>query len=277
VRNGFAAARKRIFSRWDYLLGMTFETNELAAAWFDAMARLCDATPAGRRIIHGDALVLVSGAAIPSLNVAAGTTPDPGPVSRKTLDEAATEVARAGLPWSVTVRGAAGDAVTALAARHGLTKRGDLLLMGCAAREALLRADEASSSLIHPVSAADSKVYTDALGEGFGVPCDVFGSLMGGGVLDAPGFAGYLAEVDGQPVATGLGVRSGRAVGVFNISTVPSARRRGLGRAMTVRVMADAFAADADTAYLNPSQVGLALYESLGFRGIETWTTFTAG
>jgi GNAT superfamily N-acetyltransferase len=256
---------------------MTMQTSELAAAWFDAVARLCDATPKGWRKVHGDALVLVSGAAVPSLNVAASTTPDPEPASLEALDEAATELAGVGVPWSVTVRGAAGDAVAALAGRHGLTKREDVLLMGCAAAGALLRAGEASSALIRRCGAADSEVYIDALAEGFGVPRGVFESLMGGDVLDAPGVTGYLAEADGQAVATGLGVRSGGAIGIFNISVVPSARRRGLGRAMTVRVMADAFAAGADMAYLNPSPDGLVLYESLGFRAVETWTTFTAG
>jgi hypothetical protein len=102
------------------------------------------------------------------------------------------------------------------------------------------------------------------MAEGFEAPIDVFASLMGGNVLDAPGVTGYLAEVDGRPAATGLGVMSGGAVGVFNISVVPSARRRGLGRAMTVLVMADGFAAGADAAFLHPSRAGLPLYESLG-------------
>jgi ribosomal protein S18 acetylase RimI-like enzyme len=255
---------------------MTMGTNELAAAWFDAIARLCDATPEGWHTAHGDALALVSGAAVASLNVAASTTAAPGPASQEALDEASTEVAGIGVPWSAIVRGAASDAVAALAARHGLTKREDMLLMGCTAVDAVLPADGARSSLIYPVGAADSEAYTDALAEGFGVPGEVFGSLMSGNVLDAPGFSGYLAEAEGRSVATGLGVRSDGAVGVYNISVVPSARRRGLGRAMTVRVMADGFAAGADTAYLNPSRDGLALYESLGFRVIETWTTFTA-
>jgi ribosomal protein S18 acetylase RimI-like enzyme len=63
---------------------------------------------------------------------------------------------------------------------------------------------------------------------------------------------------------------------VFNIAVTPQARSRGLGRAMTARVMADGFAAGADTAYLHPSEAARPLYESMGFRVVQTWTTFTA-
>lgn len=214
-------------SRWNYLSRMTTENNELAAAWFECMTRLCDVTPKAWHAAHGDALALVTGIAIPSLNVAVSTTPDPGPASRKALDEAATEVAGAGVPWSISVRGAAGAAVTALAARHGLTGREDVPFMGCAAADAVLRAGQASGSLIRPVGAADSKLYSGALAEGFGVPEDLIESLMSGDVLDAPGLTGYLAEADGRPTATGLGVQGDGVVGVFNVSVVPAARSRG--------------------------------------------------
>ena len=257
---------------------MTREKYDLAAAWFDVMTRMCDMTPKGRRSEHGDALALVSGAAIPSLNVAVSTTPGPATASREALEEAAAEVARAGVPWSLIVRGAASNPYLRIAARHGLTEREDLLLMGCTAAEAVLRASQDSGSLIRPVGAADAELYTSALAAGFEVPADIFGTLMGGDVLDATGVTGYVAESqDGTPTATGLGVQSGAVVGVFNVSVVPSARSRGLGRAMTARIMADGFAVGANASFLNPSQQGLALYESMGFRVIETWTAFTAG
>jgi ribosomal protein S18 acetylase RimI-like enzyme len=65
-------------------------------------------------------------------------------------------------------------------------------------------------------------------------------------------------------------------VGVYNLAVVPRARGYGLGRAMTERVMEDGFAAGAETAYLHSSAAGRPLYESMGFRLVQTWTTFTA-
>lgn len=82
--------------------------------------------------------------------------------------------------------------------------------------------------------------------------------------------------MSGVPVATGLGVLGDAVIGVYNIAVVPAARGGGLGRAMTARVLADGFAAGADVAYLNPSAAGRPLYESMGFRVVATWTTFSA-
>ena len=45
--------------------------------------------------------------------------------------------------------------------------------------------------------------------------------------------SGYL---DGEPVTTGMGIRTGSTIGVYNIATLPYARGRGYGGAMTSRV-----------------------------------------
>jgi hypothetical protein len=44
----------------------------------------------------------------------------------------------------------------------------------------------------------------------------------------------YVGYTDGQPVSTGLGIRTGRTIGVYNIATIEAARRRGYGAAMTM-------------------------------------------
>ncbi|MET7397547.1 GNAT family N-acetyltransferase [Dactylosporangium sp. NPDC005572] len=252
---------------------ITLTTDRAAAAWLDAMQRLCGVTPKGRYGERGDARAMVTHATIASLNAALSTTLDPDVES---LDEMAAEVGRFGLPWSIIVRGEASDAVAGLAASHGLTRHGAMPFMTCTVGDAVLGAVEERRTPIRAVGSTESDRYTDALVAGFGVPAGAFGSLMGGRVLDTPAFTGYLAEVSGRPVATGLGLQGADAVGVFNISVVPSARSRGLGRAMTARAMADGFAAGADIAYLHASTAGQPLYESMGFRLAETWTTFTA-
>ena len=98
---------------------------------------------------------------------------------------------------------------------------------------------------------------------------------MGGGLLDTPSVRGYLAESAGQPIACGLGVQDDALIGVPAIAVAPWARSHGVGRAMTARVLADGFAAGAEVAHLHTFGEGLAMYESMGFQLLETWTTFS--
>jgi len=99
-------------------------------------------------------------------------------------------------------------------------------------------------------------------------------SIVTPGILDAPGLTLYVGYVDGAPLATGLGVRTGRTIGVYNIATAPSARRRGLGRAMTARVIADGVAAGCDVAVLQASDMGRPIYERMGFRTVVEYVGY---
>jgi len=248
--------------------------DRLADAWLDANIRLVRANPKGWYAEQGDAVALVNECGISELNMAASIAVAP---ELAALDAMAAELAGSGVPWSVLVRAEAADAVAGLAARHGLTNRHDVVMMVCTAGDAMLDADDDALRSVQRVGSAASDAYATALAGGFEIPTTMLGSMVDGGVLDAAGFAAYLATVDGQPVASGLGVDGAGVVGVYNIAVVPPLRRRGLGRAMTAKVMADGFAGGADTAYLQASTAGRALYESMGFRRIDAWTRFTKG
>ncbi|GIG02896.1 GNAT family N-acetyltransferase [Catellatospora citrea] len=252
---------------------MPINVDMICNAWSHAFYRVCEATPDGWCAKRGEVRAGVTRVPTSSLNVAWSMAPDPDLAA---LDELATRVSEFGVPWSIIVRGSAGGAVADLAARHGLTTRGERPFMVCPADDAVLRADDSRQALIRPVGAQSADSYTAALTTGFEVPDGFFGSLMGGGVLDAPDMTGYLAEEAGELVATGFGIRGGGGLAVFNIAVVPPVRGRGLGRAMTARVVADGFAAGAEAAYLNPSAAAQPLYESMGFRVVESWAVFTA-
>jgi hypothetical protein len=104
------------------------------------MRRICEVTPNGRATVWDDALALATDTDLASLNMAVCLTPEPGPESPASLRSAATEVARAGLPWSIVVRGPVTGPVADLTAEFGLTERGGMPLMACAVGEAVLRA-----------------------------------------------------------------------------------------------------------------------------------------
>ena len=85
-------------------------------------------------------------------------------------------------------------------------------------------------------------------------------------LLDRPDCVVYVGYADGAAVASGLGWRTGRTIGVYAIATTPAARRRGYGAAMTARVVTDGVAAGCDVAVLQASELGRPIYERLGFR-----------
>ncbi|MEU5914474.1 GNAT family N-acetyltransferase [Micromonospora sp. NPDC047527] len=245
--------------------------DRVAAAQFEVLEVLCKATPKGWYAERGTARAALAYADIATLNTIYDTTLEPDLAA---FDELAAEVSGRVPRWSIVVRGEAGDDVVELAARHGLVQRSELPMLTCAAGDIVFRADEAQRKLVRRVGAAESDLYTATLAEGFEAPASAFGSLMGGGVLDVDAIAGYLADESGHPAGTGLGVRTAGVVGVFNVAVAPAARGRGLGRAITEAVLRDAIAAGADAAYLQPSEMGRSLYESMGFRLVETWTVF---
>jgi N-acetylglutamate synthase len=106
------------------------------------------------------------------------------------------------------------------------------------------------------------------LAEGFEVPEPVLRPWVGDNLWRQEGCAVYVGYSEGRPVSTGFGIRTGRTIGIYSISTLPDARRRGYGASMTSRVVADGAAAGCDVAILQASETGRLIYERIGFRTV---------
>jgi len=76
----------------------------------------------------------------------------------------------------------------------------------------------------------------------------------------------YLGRLDGEPVATASLLLAGGIAGIYDVSTVPEARRRRIGTAMTLAALQAARAPGYEIAFLQPSSMGRPLYERIGFR-----------
>ena len=77
-----------------------------------------------------------------------------------------------------------------------------------------------------------------------------------------------LAHSKGRPAATGVGVAHSGLLGLFNIATHPSARRRGLARAVVAALLGWGQAQRAASAYLQVAENNTGaqrVYERLGF------------
>jgi hypothetical protein len=84
-------------------------------------------------------------------------------------------------------------------------------------------------------------------------------------VLDDPAMALFIGRVDRKPIGASMGYRTDDAVGVFGVTTIASARRRGFGAALTRAAM---LTETGLPSVLAPSKEGESVYLRLGFRPV---------
>lgn len=124
--------------------------------------------------------------------------------------------------------------------------------------------------------------YCKAFCEGFKIPdllrdsfFDLFRCL---GLAPDLSLRHYIGWFEGEPAATASLFLGAGAAGIYNVATVPQARRRGFGAAMTATALLQARAEGCQVAILHASEMGAGVYRSLGFEEyckIETflWTS----
>jgi GNAT superfamily N-acetyltransferase len=76
----------------------------------------------------------------------------------------------------------------------------------------------------------------------------------------------YLGWQNGRPVATALAKLVAGVVGIYNIVTIPEARRQGIGAAMTLTPLREARDRNYKAGILLASEMGEGVYRSLGFQ-----------
>ena len=83
--------------------------------------------------------------------------------------------------------------------------------------------------------------------------------------LDFP-VQNYLGYLDGQPVSTSTVFYSAGVAGIYDVATLPEARGRGLGSALTLAPLLDARQAGYRIGVLQSSEMGFGVYKRMGFR-----------
>jgi len=124
-----------------------------------------------------------------------------------------------------------------------------------------------SSLTIKPVG--DKKTlrqWGNAAPIGFGLPdtsenaCfDLFAGLG----FDLP-LRNYVGLLDGKPVATSQLFLAAGIAGIYWVATIPEARRRGIGTALTLASLREARAMGYRIGILHPSEMGMGVYRQLG-------------
>jgi GNAT superfamily N-acetyltransferase len=181
----------------------------------------------------------------------------------------------AGRPHCLQARPAARAEAEALARARGMSPTGTIPLM-VRDRAADLARPDGPDLAIRPAGRPDAARFVAVAAAGFEAPEALFRELLVDAGFELPGARAYLGYRDGRPVATAMGLTLSDSVGVFNVSTVPGHRGRGIGAAMTARAVADGVAAGATWAWLQSTPAGHPVYERLGFRDIEHWVCWVA-
>ncbi len=84
-------------------------------------------------------------------------------------------------------------------------------------------------------------------------------------ILDDPRMVLWLGRVDGKPIGAAMSYRMDEAVGIFGLTTIASARRRGYGTALTRAAL---LSETGLPSVLAPSKEAEGLYEKLGFQRV---------
>jgi GNAT superfamily N-acetyltransferase len=255
-------------------------TDAAVNAWQQAMTLLTRCLPGGyvRQGVAGTRLHFTT-LPVPELNaVCVEHRRDLGQV-----DAFARELAGHGLPWTIQVRGEVDLELLRVAARHGRTEPSTLPLNLWHAESSVANPYRVRGrgvprdAKVREVRAADSAMFAAALAAGFGMPTEVADGLCPPALLADPGVTGFVLDLRGEAVATGLNVVVGDHVGMFCGSVPPQYRRNGYYRALVTARLAHAVAHGARHAFTQNSPMSRPLYESLGFRPAQTWTYLGAG
>lgn len=201
--------------------------------------------------------VAVTGVPVAFFNAA---WPAPG----TTPAELATAVSRlreTGAPFMVHVP-AEVPALAEAAAADGLSYGGRL---PCFAIEPVPIPDAPGGLRIERVTEANLAAFWSAISDGFGMPAPLVEQLYPATLIQQPSLRAFVGWLDDRPIATAASCRTASTIGIYSIATAPEARGRGIGTAMTWKLLGDA-EPGWRVATLQASAMGRPVYERMGFR-----------
>ncbi len=93
--------------------------------------------------------------------------------------------------------------------------------------------------------------------------------------VDRSAFHVLVARLDGRDVGTALAYDHDGDCGIYNVATLPQARRRGVGTALTALQLHHARERGCTTAGLQSSAVAEGVYASVGFADLGRYLEYT--
>ena len=232
----------------------------------------------GARLVERPGLRLVdSGTAVPFLN---------GVVSRDLADGAGDAVAEVtamlrdrGAPamWWPLPSGTPAELPSRLEA-SGWKHTESMPWMGRGLDAALPAAPDVPGLEVRRVlGEEDQAAWLVAMRDGFGIPGPIMDALVRVGSAMGPAgpWLRFVALLDGRPVGSAGVHLTGDLAGLYNVTTLPSLRRRGVGTAATLVALDAMRDHEVRTAVLGTTEMGRSIYERLGFRHVVDLDVFT--
>jgi ribosomal protein S18 acetylase RimI-like enzyme len=172
--------------------------------------------------------------------------------------------------WSVTPLSRPHDLGERLEA-HGLQLGGDSPSMSVDLTSVSGGVDEIEGLTIQLVqNGAELSSWCDVLIGIFGFPAFVSQALFN--FLDIPGYSqdapikNFMGFENGKLVAVSSLLLAGGVAGIYNVGTLPEARHRGFGRAITLAPILEARDLGYRVGVLQSSDMGFGLYSKIGFK-----------
>jgi len=178
-------------------------------------------------------------------------------------------LASSDLPFNVQLRAQADAALSEVLRSRDFVQTTDIPLMFTTPAELVAR--PAAMEMTDVATYDDLGEHLRLLELAFGMPADLTRRGFPFALFAMPGVRSSLGSVDGEVVTTGLSVRVGDSVGIFNIATPEQHRGKGYGGAVTAELARTAFARGATSAWLQASPLGEPVYRGLGFATVESW------
>jgi N-acetylglutamate synthase len=214
----------------------------------------------------------VTGVAVPTLN---GVWAFGADAERDTVLGLLERVAGAGVPHCLQLSPGCSGELRELGERRGMRRDADIPLMALAGGRELPQLAQ-GDLVIEVLDPELAVVHAEVAAAGFRAPVEAFRQVMTPAVLGRSGVRTYVGKIDGDPVATGVGIGFENHVGIFNVATLPARRRHGYGAAITGRAVRDGLDRGARWAWLQSSPDGYGIYKKLGFRTLESWECWIA-
>jgi GNAT superfamily N-acetyltransferase len=188
------------------------------------------------------------------------------------LDAAIDWVAERGVPYRVWIADSLVPAVGHVPVAHGLLV-GDRPYPGMVLHPIPEIPAPAPDITVDVVTASGLARFLGVSIEG-GMPPAAALQLFSPSFAADPDVRLFIGSLDGRPVGTAVAIRTAGVSGVYAVGTLPDARRRGVGSALTWAAVQAGRTWGCDTIVLQASEMGLPLYAAMGFRTVVEYTVF---